>query len=40
MPFGGVGASGYSRCGGKAGIDQFTVLRWITMETPAGHYPI
>jgi acyl-CoA reductase-like NAD-dependent aldehyde dehydrogenase len=39
MPFGGVGASGYGRFGGKAGIDQFTELRWITMETRPGHYP-
>ena len=40
MPFGGVGASGYGRFGGKAGIDQFTELRWITLETQAGHFPI
>lgn len=40
MPFGGVGASGYGRFGGKAGIDSFTELRWITMETQPGHYPI
>ncbi|MDE2349427.1 MAG: aldehyde dehydrogenase family protein, partial [Gammaproteobacteria bacterium] len=40
MPFGGVGASGYGRFGGKAGIDQFTELRWITVETQPGHYPI
>jgi benzaldehyde dehydrogenase (NAD) len=40
MPFGGVGASGYGRFGGKAGIEQFTELRWITMETQAGHFPI
>lgn len=40
MPFGGVGASGYGRFGGKAGIDSFTQLRWITMETQPGHYPI
>lgn len=40
MPFGGVGASGYGRFGGKAGIDAFTELRWITMETLPGHYPI
>ncbi len=40
MPFGGVGASGYGRFGGKAGIDSFTELRWITIETEAGHYPI
>jgi len=40
MPFGGVGASGYGRFGGKAGIDSFTELRWITIETMPGHYPI
>jgi acyl-CoA reductase-like NAD-dependent aldehyde dehydrogenase len=40
MPFGGVGASGYGRFGGKAGIDQFTELRWITIETQSGHFPI
>lgn len=40
MPFGGVGASGYGRFGGKAGIDQFSELRWITVETEPGHYPI
>jgi len=40
MPFGGVGASGYGRFGGKAGIDSFTELRWITVETQGGHYPI
>jgi benzaldehyde dehydrogenase (NAD) len=40
MPFGGVGASGYGRFGGRAGIEQFTELRWITLETQAGHFPI
>lgn len=40
MPFGGLGASGYGRFGGKAGIDQFTELRWVTVETQPGHYPI
>jgi len=40
MPFGGVGASGYGRFGGKAGIDQFSELRWLTLETEAGHFPI
>ena len=40
MPFGGVGASGYGRFGGKAGIEAFTELRWITIAGEAGHYPI
>ena len=40
MPFGGVGASGYGRFGGKQGIDSFTETRWITIETQPGHYPI
>jgi benzaldehyde dehydrogenase (NAD) len=40
MPFGGVGASGYGRFGGAAGMDQFTELRWITMETLPGQFPI
>ncbi|MEA3012716.1 MAG: hypothetical protein QOD42_1261 [Sphingomonadales bacterium] len=40
MPFGGVGDSGYGRFGGKAGIDAFTELRWVTIATEPGHYPI
>ena len=40
MPFGGVKASGYGRFGGKAGIDAFTELRWITIQTQKQHYPI
>ncbi|MPT47453.1 MAG: aldehyde dehydrogenase [Sphingobium sp.] len=40
MPFGGTKASGYGKFGGKAGIDSFTELRWITMETQPGHFPI
>ncbi|WP_230461291.1 aldehyde dehydrogenase [Sphingobium sp. CAP-1] len=40
MPFGGTKASGYGKFGGRAGIDSFTELRWITMETEPGHYPI
>lgn len=40
MPFGGVKASGYGKFGGKAGIDSFTELRWITLETQPGHFPI
>ncbi len=40
MPFGGVKESGYGRFGGKAGIAEFTELRWITIETGPQHYPI
>ena len=40
MPFGGVGASGYGRFGGKAGIEAFTESRWITIAGGPGHYPI
>lgn len=40
MPFGGVKASGYGRFGGKAAIDAFTELRWITVQAGARHYPI
>ena len=40
MPFGGVGASGYGRFGGKAGIEACTELRWITIAGEPGHYPI
>ena len=40
MPFGGVKSSGYGRFGGKAGIEEFTELRWITIATGPQHYPI
>jgi benzaldehyde dehydrogenase (NAD) len=38
MPFGGMKGSGYGRFGGKAGIAEFTDLRWITIESEQ-HYP-
>lgn len=40
MPFGGVKASGYGRFGGSAAIEEFTVLRWITVQDGPLHYPI
>jgi acyl-CoA reductase-like NAD-dependent aldehyde dehydrogenase len=40
MPFGGVKSSGYGRFGGKAGVEAFTELRWITIQTAHRHYPI
>jgi acyl-CoA reductase-like NAD-dependent aldehyde dehydrogenase len=39
MPFGGVKSSGYGRFGGRAGIAEFTELRWITIQTTPRHYP-
>ncbi len=39
MPFGGVKDSGYGRFGGKAAIDEFTELRWITIQSGHRHYP-
>jgi acyl-CoA reductase-like NAD-dependent aldehyde dehydrogenase/ABC-type branched-subunit amino acid transport system ATPase component len=39
MPFGGMKASGYGRFGGRAAIDAFTDLRWITIQTGPRPYP-
>ena len=39
MPFGGVKDSGYGHFGGRAGIDAFTDLRWISLQTTERHYP-
>jgi benzaldehyde dehydrogenase (NAD) len=39
MPFGGVKESGYGHFGGRAGVDSFTDLRWITLQTTERHYP-
>lgn len=40
MPFGGVKASGYGRFGGQAGVEEFTDLRWTTIQLGPRHYPI
>ena len=41
MPFGGVKASGFGRFGGRAALEEFTELRWITVGGPEGrHYPM
>lgn len=39
MPFGGVKDSGYGHFGGRAGIESFTDLRWVTLQTTERHYP-
>jgi acyl-CoA reductase-like NAD-dependent aldehyde dehydrogenase len=40
MPFGGVKSSGYGSFGGKASIEHFTQLRWVTLQHGPRHYPI
>jgi benzaldehyde dehydrogenase (NAD) len=40
MPFGGVKDSGWGRFGGNAAIDEFTELRWITVQQEPREYPI
>jgi vanillin dehydrogenase len=40
MPFGGVKDSGWGRFGGRAALEEFTELRWITIRKCPTHYPI
>ena len=40
MPFGGVKDSGWGRFGGKAAVEEFTELRWITIQDSPRQYPI
>jgi acyl-CoA reductase-like NAD-dependent aldehyde dehydrogenase len=39
MPFGGVKDSGFGRFGGSAVVDEFTDLRWITVQSGSHPYP-
>jgi acyl-CoA reductase-like NAD-dependent aldehyde dehydrogenase len=39
MPFGGVKESGFGRFGGTAVIDEFTELRWITVQSGSHPFP-
>lgn len=39
MHFGGVKNSGIGHFGGQSGIDAFTELRWVTLQTTPRHYP-
>jgi len=39
MPFGGVKASGWGRFGGRAALEEFTELRWMTVQQTPRHYP-
>jgi vanillin dehydrogenase len=40
MPFGGVKESGWGRFGGAAAAEEFTELRWITVQEEPRQYPI
>jgi acyl-CoA reductase-like NAD-dependent aldehyde dehydrogenase len=40
MPFGGVKDSGWGRFGGDAALEEFTELRWITVQKSPRQYPI
>ncbi len=40
VPFGGVKASGWGRFGGPWAADEFTELRWITVQDEQREYPI
>ncbi len=37
MPFGGVKDSGWGRFGGLAALEEFTELRWVTVQGGSGH---
>lgn len=39
VPFGGVKDSGWGRFGGRAGLEEFTELRWISMHSTPRQYP-
>lgn len=39
VPFGGVKESGWGRFGGRAAMEEFTELRWISMQRAPRHYP-
>src|SRR5262249_49819801 len=39
MPFRGVRASGWGRFGGKAALEEFTELRWITTPGQPAYVP-
>ncbi len=39
VPFGGMKDSGWGRMGGTAAKEEFTELRWVTMQRTPRHYP-
>ena len=39
MPFGGVKDSGWGRFGGTFAMDEFTELRWVTVQSGTRPFP-
>jgi acyl-CoA reductase-like NAD-dependent aldehyde dehydrogenase len=39
MPFGGVKDSGWGRFGGQAAVDEFTELKWVTVQSGTRPFP-
>jgi acyl-CoA reductase-like NAD-dependent aldehyde dehydrogenase len=39
MPFGGVKDSGWGRFGGEAAVDEFTELKWVTVQSGTRPFP-
>jgi acyl-CoA reductase-like NAD-dependent aldehyde dehydrogenase len=39
MPFGGVKDSGWGRFGGGAAMDEFTELKWVTVQSGTRPFP-
>jgi aldehyde dehydrogenase (NAD+) len=39
VPFGGLKDSGWGRFGGRSGLEEFTELRWISMQRSPRQYP-
>jgi acyl-CoA reductase-like NAD-dependent aldehyde dehydrogenase len=39
MPFGGVKDSGWGRFGGAFAMEEFTEMRWITVQSGSRHFP-
>ena len=40
VPFGGVKDSGWGRFGGRAALEEFTELRWVTVQRTPRQFPI
>jgi acyl-CoA reductase-like NAD-dependent aldehyde dehydrogenase len=39
MPFGGVKDSGWGRFGGQAAVEEFTELKWVTVQSGTRPFP-